>query len=692
MTRINPSYLLCSYGKFFFRMNIPKDLRHYFNTKELKRAIPTENRRVAEKYALVYAAEALKTFSKLRENLTMSDTRLLNFSRLEVAVQPDGTTNYKIDPANMAAELDLLMSKGLLRMMDGTVVPMKSHAQPEQTSQEPEVSSSSPPETTSEQIQEPKNDKQQRTSPQTKDGRLLLSPNLLLKNAIEFYLADRQNSKTKFLKKDEDTIKSLLNRMLDSIGNIPLKKIAYHHADEFREALKRCPKVITTDIRSNMSLFELIEDVKVFQELYANFRIIIRAVSSTSEEYAAARRHAPKIIEKLDLLATGRESARLCKLRMRCSDPAEVINQFYASTKKQKNKYNACARLATHSKLLELNTVSQRLTTCSSMFKRLYDLSNGEIRNPFFRVSVKCDKSRRNARQRFTSTDLTTLFNGPIWTQHKYNNTYEYWLPLLLLFTGARIAEILQLENKDIRQTDGTKIWYISVNDTPTDHEEDIWKIVDKSLKTLSSERCFPIHPKLLELGFLDFCNALPGNRLFDYKLVGDTFSRAPSRRFNEFILERAGVKTPKKVLYSFRHTTLDILKQNLVHMEIRSQLAGHATRSTTGDIYGDEFQVNTLLPILMLIDLDAELQNVKPWVDSPTIPPYHARMKDMMSSFHKYQEAIFVAPYISPFALRSMSILQLLENANNDSGGADSTDNDSLITDSDIIEGEIIE
>ena len=101
-----------------FNQNVPpKNLRHLFNDKkELKKAIPTIKRRIAEKHALVYAAESLKLFTKLRETLPMADDFMPNFSRLEVAVaaQSGDIVKYKIDPNNMDAELAALQRLGLL--------------------------------------------------------------------------------------------------------------------------------------------------------------------------------------------------------------------------------------------------------------------------------------------------------------------------------------------------------------------------------------------------------------------------------------------------------------------------------------------------------------------------------------------------------------------------------------------------
>jgi integrase len=68
-----------------------------------------------------------------------------------------------------------------------------------------------------------------------------------------------------------------------------------------------------------------------------------------------------------------------------------------------------------------------------------------------------------------------------------------YWIPLLSLFTGARCAELCQLETKNIQVIDGIPVIVI------TNSGE------GQRLKTWDSERIIPIHSRILELGFMDY-------------------------------------------------------------------------------------------------------------------------------------------------------------------------------------------
>ncbi len=73
-------------------------------------------------------------------------------------------------------------------------------------------------------------------------------------------------------------------------------------------------------------------------------------------------------------------------------------------------------------------------------------------------------------------------------------------VPLIGLFTGARLNEVCQLNpNTDIKQDMKTGIYYFHFTD------EGLVEGIEKSIKTSSSRRIVPIHSKLIELGFLDY-------------------------------------------------------------------------------------------------------------------------------------------------------------------------------------------
>ncbi len=74
---------------------------------------------------------------------------------------------------------------------------------------------------------------------------------------------------------------------------------------------------------------------------------------------------------------------------------------------------------------------------------------------------------------------------------------FEYWLPLLGLFAGLRIKEASQLHLSDVKDVDG--VWCLDIND----------RSIDKSVKNTAATRLIPLHPEVIRLGFLDYCDQL---------------------------------------------------------------------------------------------------------------------------------------------------------------------------------------
>ena len=122
----------------------------------------------------------------------------------------------------------------------------------------------------------------------------------------------------------------------------------------------------------------------------------------------------------------------------------------------------------------------------------------------------------------------------------------------------------------------------------------------DKKLKNASSERVIPIHPKLIDLGVLNFVKEQNNNnsqRLFTHlKLGSEGYIKNVSRFSNVKWLHAIGVKTSKKSFHSLRHTFANVLKQAGVSEQVASVLLGHASQSISYGRYGKESRVETFL------------------------------------------------------------------------------------------------
>ncbi len=125
---------------------------------------------------------------------------------------------------------------------------------------------------------------------------------------------------------------------------------------------------------------------------------------------------------------------------------------------------------------------------------------------------------------------------------------FEYWLSALGLFAGCRISEAAQLHLVDVREED--EVWVLDINETTP----------DKSLKNEQSRRLIPIHPRLIEMGFLRYCERLRKEgfrRVFPeltYATSDARYAKEPIRKMSQ-MLERLGMeRNGQRVFHCLRH------------------------------------------------------------------------------------------------------------------------------------------
>lgn len=154
-----------------------------------------------------------------------------------------------------------------------------------------------------------------------------------------------------------------------------------------------------------------------------------------------------------------------------------------------------------------------------------------------------------------TKPDLVNIFSK----LHSHAvKPYQLWVPILGLYTGARISELTGLKVSSIYEKSGINAIHLS------------------GTKTEASDRHVPIHNDLIKLGFLEFVEARRlknKDQLFD--ISQNEGGKLVSKWYTSY-KKKIGLTDKYKVFHSFRPTLIDHLKQGGCDFEARCQYVGH--------------------------------------------------------------------------------------------------------------------
>lgn len=227
-------------------------------------------------------------------------------------------------------------------------------------------------------------------------------------------------------------------------------------------------------------------------------------------------------------------------------------------------------------------TASRKVGILKTLFRTGLNYELLEI-NPAdnVRTQVKHDSKSRVA---FTSDDLARIFNSEIYTAGIFpkagGRKAAYWLPLLALFTGARVEELAQLLVEDVHFVEGLG-HYLNITDA-AEHSH---------LKNSASRRRIPVHPVLVACGFIDYVASIkPAKFLFPNLKPNPRNKRAGyfSNFFSGYLRKKVEIRDSRKVFHSFRHTFKDVCRTVGIEEAVHDALTGH-TGPSVGRKYGNE-------------------------------------------------------------------------------------------------------
>jgi len=272
---------------------------------------------------------------------------------------------------------------------------------------------------------------------------------------------------------------------------------------------------------------------------------------------------------------------------------------------------------------LTVKTLKRHTTALSALFRHLREQGYYERDNPAtgFRNLKKTEKKTRD---QWDDARLLKLFSSPIWSgchpfyraQPGPSVTYDacYWLPILGLYTAARLEELAQLHRSDIGKREG--IPYIHI------HGEG-----DRQIKSPQSERKVPLHPFLQEAGFMQYVEDIaprPEARVFPELKPGGPdkkLSAYYTKQFTEY-RKRVGVYDERIGFHSLRHTAITRLIEAGVERGHRLRIIGHEREGTEAKHYDHSDLLEELLEEISKLSWPDVEKAIKPYIKGSATPP----------------------------------------------------------------------
>lgn len=228
---------------------------------------------------------------------------------------------------------------------------------------------------------------------------------------------------------------------------------------------------------------------------------------------------------------------------------------------------------------LNPRTVKARLTQCAAIWRESW--VNQKIPrstlDPFQGLRVRVDTQAGTSRQEFSDDELSKIFaTSPLHTARAVSVHAGYWLPLLALYHGARLEELTGLEVADLVENQGYLLLHIREN-----------SIRPRLKHRKHSERSFPVHPKLLELGFADYVKAA---RVAEITALFPSFSRGDTFG-EEFVTHTKSLLSPAVGrlvgMHCFRHNFETARRNSRMDSSVANYITGRRIDVGSAALYG---------------------------------------------------------------------------------------------------------
>lgn len=184
--------------------------------------------------------------------------------------------------------------------------------------------------------------------------------------------------------------------------------------------------------------------------------------------------------------------------------------------------------------------------------------------------------------KRLTPDELKALFESEDYKNNAFKKPSQFWMPLLGLYTGARIAELAGLELDKIQTFFGCPCYFLS-------HPEG----ENKGGKNEFAPRWVPVHPALIAAGFSEYVELLRAEghtRLFPCmgKAARDGYGKQATTDFIQYrrkcgVGAEAGEGRSAQAFHSFRATLVSQMVERRIDGDTRRALVGHVSNEVFG-------------------------------------------------------------------------------------------------------------
>jgi integrase len=234
--------------------------------------------------------------------------------------------------------------------------------------------------------------------------------------------------------------------------------------------------------------------------------------------------------------------------------------------------------------LLDKGRSHKTIENYLNVIKTLYNFAvkNKKLAvSPAKDISFSAKSDGRDDRLPFTVEDARLILT----VARKESDPVIRWANWIAAFTGARLEEIVGAAAADIEQIDG--VWCLNIR---LDN-----RIPDATLKNIVSKRIVPLHPAIIDEGFLVYAKSVPkGGPLFP-KLPPDKFGKrsgVATKRIGRWLRDDpenggVGITDPRKVFHSWRHFFKDECDFAEIEEKVHDAITGHKNEKKVGRKYG---------------------------------------------------------------------------------------------------------